>query len=163
MARKGAPRYAVPALPLVSCGRAAVAYANASRGLSVDLALRLRTLAVDAKPRSGPAGTIDAFAAPLLNVAIVGQTDLDAGMVVAIADGTVPEDLPDEQAAELLEKAAAGGALSARVVADADGARLEGSGSLAPGQYTIYARREGKLHRTQRALVVDPDLRVYLS
>jgi hypothetical protein len=47
------------------------------------------------------------------------------------------------------------GQLAAKVVADGNGARLEGSASLAAGSYTLYARRDGRLWPTARSLVVD--------
>jgi glycosyltransferase involved in cell wall biosynthesis len=157
MVRNGGPSYRGPARPLVDGERAAVAYSNMAETLSLDLAQRLRTLAMDAKPRSGPAGAIEAFSAPLDNIAVAAEGILDASMIVAIPAAEVPEDLPAEQAEELLETLAAKGALGARVVAGPDGARLEGSASLASGTYTIFARRGGKLSRTRHSLVVDQD------
>jgi glycosyltransferase involved in cell wall biosynthesis len=155
MARLGVPHYDGPARPAVRDGRAAIAYSNASKGLSLDLAQRLRTLAIDAKPRSGIAGPITGFSAPLDNVATFGATTLDAGMVVAIPDDAVPANLDDEQAVQVLEKLAKEGELGARVVANADGTRFEGGAALPAGRYTLYARREGKLHATKRSITVD--------
>ena len=156
MERKGPLLYRGQVLPAVLRGRARVAYSNASKGLSLDLAQRLRTLAIDAKPRSGNAGPITGFSAPLDNVTTFGETTLDASMVVAIPDDAVPANLDDEQAVEVLEKLAAEGELgAARVVANTDGARFEGGAALPAGRYTLYARREGKLHATKRSITVD--------
>jgi hypothetical protein len=106
-------------------------------------------------PRSEAAGPVGAFAAPLENVTVFGETTLPADMLYAIADDAVPDGLPEEPREELVEKLAASGGLGARIVADASGARLEGSATLPPGAYTLYARREGKLHPTNRALTID--------
>jgi glycosyltransferase involved in cell wall biosynthesis len=154
-ARRGAIPYNGKAMPAVYDGRGAVAYSNASKSLSIDLAQRMRTLVIDAKPRAGTAGAMSAFSVPLDNIAVFGDTTLGADMVVAIPDGSLQDGMTDQAKAEVVEQLAAGGRLGGKIVADADGARFEGGASLRPGRYTLYARRVGKLHRTLRSLVVD--------
>ena len=158
MERKGPLRYTGAPLPALLHGRGAVAYANASKGLSLDLVGRLRTLAVDAEPRPGDAGPVAAFAADLANITVFGQDGLEAGGLVAIPEDALA-DLTDEQRAARLAELAGRGALGARVVAGPDGARLVGGAALEPGHYALYAWREQTLRRTSRSLMVDEDRR----
>jgi hypothetical protein len=155
--RKGAVRHRALSLPALVHGRAAVAYMNDSKGLSVDTAQRLRTLAIDAEPRRGPAGHISAFATPLDNLAVFGESTVDAGMVVAIPDDAVPEDPNDVKRMQSLEELARRGGLAGRAVTHGDGGWFEGSACLPPGNYTLYARRENRVHRTRRTLCVSED------
>jgi glycosyltransferase involved in cell wall biosynthesis len=155
MERKGPLRFQGKVMPSLQHGRSATAYSNASKGLSIDLAQRLRTLAIDAEPRNGSAGRIEAFSVPLVNLSGFGAGELDASVVVAIPDDHVPENFPSPDTAALIETLAAGGELAARIVVDGRGARLEGKASLPAGHYTLYARRQGGLHRTRRTLTVD--------
>jgi glycosyltransferase involved in cell wall biosynthesis len=154
MARTNAPVYSGPAKPIVRSGRAATAYANASSNLSLDLAQTLRTLAVDARPRPGPAGPATAFSVPLDNLTTVGDAVLNVSDIVAIPQDRA-RDTVGAAEGEVGEPLAAQGHLSARVVVDSLGARLEGSADLAPGVYVVFARRGGEFHRTARSLVVD--------
>lgn len=149
MGRKGVLRYAGPVRPWLSDGRPAVAYANKSGGLSVDLAGRLRTFATDARPQ-GPAGAITALCAPLPNVTVSGTADIPANLV-AIADDV---DLSAVDA-PVVESLAEIGDLHARVVADREGVRLVGVVNLFPGGYVLYVRRNGALERTRARLQVD--------
>jgi hypothetical protein len=149
--------YEGPPLPVARHGRAGVAYANNSKGLSLDLAQQLRTFVLDANPVPGPAGAIQAFSVALQDVAVFGSSVIAADMVFALPDDAVADGVPQEsphQQQEVLAALAATGGLDARVVADAGGARFEGSASLSPGNYRLYTRMEGKLHRTQRTLTV---------
>ena len=163
MERKGPLLYRGPVLPAVFDRRAAVGYASASKGLTIDLSGRMRTLAVDAKPSRGPAGPIAAFSVPLLNLAAFGDTAVDAAGLVAIPDGSVPGDLSEQDTFALLETLAEGRDLGARVVADSAGARLEGRAALPAGRYTLYARRDARLYKTQRSLSVADDGECYLD
>jgi hypothetical protein len=151
MGRAGGLGYPGPPRPWLVNGRAAVAYANRSEELTVDLAGTLRTFAVDAAPK-GAAGPVAAIRAPLRNATAFGAADLPANLV-AIAD-----DVDSAAVGEhVLESLAEIGDLHARVVADADGVRLVGGRDLIPGGYIIYARRDGKLQRTRARLKVDAD------
>lgn len=157
MSRAGMLAYTGGPLPMIDDYRYAVAYSNNSHGLSLDLAQQLRTFAIDASPRTGPAGPVTSFSAPLDNVAVCGRGELvvDCGMLRAVA---APAAEPSTQPDAL----DAGGdgyskehTFSARVVNDADGPRFEGHASLPPGVYSLQVDRSGTLHRTKRGLVVD--------
>jgi hypothetical protein len=137
-------------------GRAAVAYSNNKGGLTLDLAQRLRTLAIDANPAAGPAGPITQFRAALTNVAVCLPADVDASMLFAVPDeepaADQPEASPDDIAAQ-----AANGSLGARLVSTGESAELIGGASLAAGRYRIYAEREGVLRRTGVTFTVGDD------
>jgi hypothetical protein len=154
MERRGPLLYSGPVLPALVHGRARVAYANAARGLSLDLAQRLRTFAIDARPARGPAGPVSGFVVELLNIATFGDGTLGAETLIAIPDGAVVAEASAEDEQARLRKLGAGGALDAQVVVGADGARLRGSVALGAGRYTIFAEREGRWHRTRRAVHV---------
>ena len=162
MERKGPLLYRAAAMPALMHGRSGVAYSNVSKGLSIDLAGRLRTLAVDAKP-FGAAGLIGDFQAPLTNVTVAGDSsDLDASNIAAIPEAADPADptgpaLPDSQETERINRLAEVGSLHARVVANAFGARLVGSADLDAGRYRLYARRQKKWHKTARLINVSSD------
>jgi glycosyltransferase involved in cell wall biosynthesis len=151
MERKGALGYTGPARPWLSTGRAAVAYANTTGGMSVDLAGKLRTFATDAKPH-GPAGAVTMFSVPLVNATASGAADVPADLAA------IPADV-DEAAAgvEAMETLAKIGDLRARVVADGQDVRLVGGSEMLPGTYVLYARRDGKLARTRARLLVASD------
>jgi glycosyltransferase involved in cell wall biosynthesis len=159
--RPGALLFDGPPSPALLAGnRAAVAYTSKAKGLTLDFAQRLRTFAIDAAPQPGPIGDIGSFSARLENVTVLrdgSETALDVDTLFALDDAKVPIGVTGDALDAALEELAAAGSLDARIVTDADGARLEGKADLAPGEYTIYARREGRLNRTERTLRVDAD------
>lgn len=157
MSSSGSVTYQGPPRPVLREGRGIVAYGNNSGGLSVDMMKRTRNLAVDVHPRSGPAGTVGSFAAPLENVAVFGAAAVEMNTLFAIPDAAVPARLDDSERAMLLEDLAVDGQLRVHMVADGRGAMLQGGASLEPGRHTIYARRDGELHKTSRSLTVARD------
>ncbi len=163
MERRAPLEYRGGPVPALLHGRAAVAYSNSLSGLSLDLAQRLRTFAIDASPRAGSAGTTDSFSVPLDNASVFGQGVLEVHTLAAIDESGLPADRTRSEGAEAIEKQAATGRISARVVGEEPGARLEGDVSLRPGDYAIYARREGRWHRTGRTLRVDAGRQIELG
>lgn len=151
--RDGGLPVTTAARPALVHGRPAVAYANNKRELSLDLAQRLRTFAIDAKPLAGSAGPIVDFAVPLQNVQVFGDAELDAAMISAIPDGPSVDGDHDT-----LRRLAMEGALHGRVHARSGQAWLRGGTDLPPGRYHLYAYREGMYHRTPRDLSVSMDL-----
>ncbi|MEV0717676.1 glycosyltransferase [Asanoa sp. NPDC050611] len=150
MERKGALGYAGPARPWLAAGRPAVAYANTTGGMSLDLAGTLRTFATDAKPH-GAAGAVAAFSVPLVNATASGPADVPAELAA------IPADVDAAAGVEEIETLAKIGDLRARVVADGQDVRLVGGTDLVPGQYVLYARRNGKFARTRARLLVADD------
>jgi glycosyltransferase involved in cell wall biosynthesis len=147
--------------PVLRANRPAVAYSNKFKGLSLDLALRLRTFAIDAVPQAGPVGDIGSFSAPLENLTVVAEStepgQLDVDTICALDETKIPVGVSGPELDAALDELASAGSLNARIVTGEQGARLEGKADLEAGEYVIYARREGRLHRTERALRVDAD------
>ncbi len=163
MDRRGPLRFLGQPAPALRAQRPVVAYKNQLNGLSLDLAQQQRAFAIDAQPRRGSAGRIDAFSIPLDNVSYFDGVVLDAPILAAIPDTALLEQAGGDGSSPDLERLADAGSLNERIVSGSDGIRLEGSASLAPGSYTIYARRSGILQRTKRSLTVTADLEVEFS
>lgn len=155
MKRKPKVGYSGPVKPALIDGRAGVAYPSASQTLALDLHQHTRTLAIDAWPGRGSAGSTDRFSARLRRIHVHGRESLPAPNVVAIpvagiVDGRSPEDL-------LEQLQSAGHRLDVAITTDGTVASLEGRAALPAGLYWLYARRSGKLNRTVRQLLVGPD------
>lgn len=155
MVRKGALSYRAGPLPMVSSGQSAVAYANASGGLSIDLMGRTRTLVTDAVPRAGYVGQVSDFSTPLENIAAFDNEEIPVDDIFAIAEHAIPVNATAKRRAEMREDQAISSALTGRIVVEERRAYFRGGADLPAGHYTLYARRNGVLCRTRCGLRVD--------
>lgn len=155
MVRKGALGYHGGPLPVLSRGRSAVAYSNASGGLSLDLMGRTRTLVTDAAPRLSYAGSVSAFSTPLENITVSDDEEVCVDDLFAIAEHAIPHNVGAKRRTELREQQAASAALAGRIVVERRRAYFRGHAELGAGHYTLYARRDGVLCRTRCAMRVD--------
>ncbi|GAA1710395.1 glycosyltransferase [Isoptericola hypogeus] len=118
---------AAPARVALVDGEARVAYKNDSRALSLDLGQTKRTVLGSAKVRPAAATTQhnrrgpDAYRLPLHHVAVAGSTRITGGVTLQ----------PVEQQ-------------PATIVADGDGARIEGTLDAQPGDYRIIGSFGGR-------------------
>jgi len=153
--RAVAVEYHAGRLPAVVGSRPAIVYRNKRQALSLDLAQRLRTLAVDAVPAVGQMGPISGFSTRLTALAATSVPARIPAMLIAVpADSDEPTSAIDAQ--EQVEKWATTCPFTAEVVVDDRGTRLEGCGQLPSGDYRLYARRRNGLNRTRYALTVNP-------
>ena len=144
MRRTGAVAFELPAKAAAISGVAATAYRNTKGGLSIDSSGRLRTVAVDAKPRLGRIDDGDRFRVPLGSIAVSGTTDRPASLYA------VPGPVDSDQLT-----IDAGIDLRARLVVDTDGARIEAdAAALVAGRYRLFALRDGILRRTKYEVTV---------
>ena len=105
-------------------GRAAVAYANRSGKLTLDLAQRLRSVVADGGPVVGRLPATDqGFSIPLPRAHVAGETRLATTLVLGPAGGTAP-----------------GTPLPAWLIGDHDGARLQAEGLPPAGQHRVSTR-----------------------
>lgn len=113
-------------LPALVSGTPAVAYASTAGKLRLDLAQRLHSPAVDGLSPGTATTTGDGFTLPLAGVSTTGDTSLPIEVLPTRLRGRPggPADV----------------ALAARLVGDAQGARLEVRGQLPPGRHRLAVR-----------------------
>ncbi|CAM3634857.1 glycosyltransferase family 2 protein [Isoptericola cucumis] len=117
---------APPRVALVD-GESRVAYKNDSKGLTIDLGQTKRTVLGSAKVRPSAATTehrrfgADGYRLPLPSVSVHGRTRIEGGVVLQPVD---PQ--------------------PATLVADGDGARIEGDLDAPPGEYRIIGNFGGR-------------------
>jgi glycosyltransferase involved in cell wall biosynthesis len=171
LVRPGRLAYDGTPAPALHGDEPAVAYGNRTKGLSVDLGERLRSMVIDAKPRSGPAGPVGGFSAGLGTLSVSGTVsgpDGEDTLMTVTTLMAVPREAtsdamsPGDRGATLKELAATH-RLTARIASGRDGPRLVGSARLEPGDYVLYAERDGEWHRTKRRLTVDADNQIFFD
>lgn len=150
--RRAGLRYNGAGRPGLVHGRTALAYANASKLLSIDLAERMRSVVIDGRPRKGPAGPASAFSVPLERLAVFGSETREVTNVVAVPETIAAADDP-----ELLNRLRTECGLRGRIVPEGEHARFEGSANLAPGRYDLAVLRDGGLRRVARSVRILPD------
>ncbi|MFD1717009.1 glycosyltransferase family 2 protein [Georgenia deserti] len=136
-------------------GRSAVAYTNKSGHLSLDLAQKVRSVVADATAqvdgaRFVPAGRggLYRFDLPLAGVRTAGRTAL-VGSISLSPAGSLPARVALSGRLHTVPKVGpvlhrALGAKPARLVGDADGARIEGLVRALPGTYHVAFRFQGR-------------------
>jgi hypothetical protein len=106
-------------LPALIDGQAAVAYANRKAKLSVDLSQTLHSVILDGGTAAGPViATPDGFVLQLPKVQVSGSTRVPARLVLDPSKAGAPP-------------------LSAELIGDATGARVEVTGRPRPGRYRL--------------------------
>lgn len=127
----------LPARAALLDGRPGVAYSNTRKGLTIDLAQKLRSVAKDGRPRIAEAsGDIGAFILPLGAVHVSGRTTLPSPLLLTPLTGAERQGAdPDSEVPPLT--------LEGRLVGDEQGARVEAGGVVPAGSYRLSVPTTG--------------------
>jgi hypothetical protein len=129
LSRSAAVRSELPALAALVDGRPAVGYANKRGNLSLDAKGDLRNVVKDARPGTGDVtGTVERFVVTLPHIHVRGAAEL-GGEVTFVPVSSRGGHAGGTKAV-----------VPARVLADAQGARLEAGGRVPPGRYRLAFR-----------------------